>query len=144
MEKKRGDNVNLFNGRLSLTHRWNSAELLHHAHLIKETPTFHNLPTVDAVDAYLHYRKPLPSRRDAHELALMGAASCKSADYLIPFGDEIFNGDSDIGEGSEDHCVELFHETEAWWRTWRSIMVDTVDSIERVCCIMIPFVPNLF
>ena len=116
----------------------------HHAHLVKETPTLHNLSTFDAVDAYLHHRKLLPSRRNVHELALVGAASCKSAHYLIPFSDEIPNCDSNIRERSAYYGVNLFHETQARWRIWRSIMVDTVYSKELVYCIKIPFVLNLF
>jgi Response regulator receiver domain len=83
------------------------AQLLHHAHLIHLAPMFHSLAPLKADDIDHPDGDALAGGRNAHELALVGAAPGHANDDLVAFGEKVVNGGSEVREGAAEHGAQL-------------------------------------
>src|ERR687886_368316 len=85
----------------------NHAKLLQHAQLVEVVPLFLDLAAGDADDGDARDRHLFAGRGDAHEIAPVGPAVRPAIGYLVPFGDQVLDGGTPIGEGAAVHADEL-------------------------------------
>src|SRR5215831_11345834 len=94
--------------RAGLRHLWDHAELLQHTQVILVTPTFHHLASSNAEDVDPGLCELLACWGDAQPRSLVGAATGYTHDDLIPFSDEVLDGNPEVGAGSATRDNELF------------------------------------
>src|SRR5215203_5701036 len=83
------------------------AQLLHHAQLVEVVPALHHLALIgEAEDPRPRNRDPPAGGRDAPKLAPVGPAHRPARHHLVPLGDLVLYGRTEVGEGP----AELAHE----------------------------------
>src|SRR5688572_30242615 len=103
-------------------------QLLHHAEIVKETPTLGNLSIHNSVYDYPTDSGGLTGRGEALEFALMRAVSCPARQDLLPFGELFINREMNVWEGITVHRDGLFGTFGARRRLGRSAWA-TVDMV---------------
>jgi len=69
---------------------------------------FDGLAVCDAEDAHPCRGCLLACRRNAHEVAFVGATSRPTGHHFVPFGKLIFNRYMDVGESSAEQGDKVF------------------------------------
>jgi hypothetical protein len=117
----------------TLSHWRDNAELLHHAQRIPVGPGFHDLSAgdVEYVDPRHHDR--LAGGGNAHQLALVRAASCPADHHPDPFGKLVFDSEVNVGKGTAVEGDELF-EALGTRRQFDAEAVGDVAGVENLIC----------
>src|ERR1039458_5664439 len=91
-----------------LAHRWQSAELLHHAEGIVFLPLLSDLFPDNAVDHHSAGCHLLARGSDSHQRFALDAGETPTGRYLVALGYLILNRPSAIGKGGKHLGQELF------------------------------------
>ncbi len=85
---------------------WQKPELPHQAKSICNSPVLNDLAILKAAYVYDGDSKRLTCGRSSHERPLMGATTCNTCPSLITAGDNLIDGQFQIGEGcaQADNC----------------------------------------
>jgi hypothetical protein len=83
----------------SLGRRWDDAQLLHHAELVKDAPTLNDLAVYDSVYAHPGDSSRLAGRWDAGQFASVRTVPCPPSHDLISFSDLFINREVNVREG---------------------------------------------
>jgi hypothetical protein len=104
----------------------NRPELLQQGKVIRLGPALDDLPAGDAehVDGVEAHR--LAGRRDAHELAHVGAARRHAPHHFVAFGNQVFDLNLQIGEGGVQQREDLLDPFKAVGNARGQGMVDLV------------------
>src|SRR5919112_709875 len=108
------------------------AELAHQAQGVVVEPTLLDLAVGDAPDADPLDRDPFAGRRDAHQITRVGGVRPKTRHDLVPFGDLILDGVSDVGKGAAEHADVPFSTVESAHLMWGTGIVEDVMGLENL------------
>src|SRR5919112_4494139 len=101
-------------------------ELAHQAQGVVVEPTLLDLAVGDAPNADPLDRYPFAGRRDTHQITRVGGVRPKARHHLVPFGDLILDGVSDVGKGAAEHADVPLSTLEPAHLLWGSGIVEDV------------------
>src|SRR5881628_1300994 len=102
------------------------AQLHHQARDVPLPPVLDALAVLEPRDVDARDRHFLPGRRDAHELAAVGARHRPADDDLVAFRDDVINRRAAVGERGAQHEEPLLLPFPAGWHSGRGGVVDVV------------------
>jgi hypothetical protein len=79
-----------------------NAKLTHQAEVVVAPPVLGDLAVGDPQDVDAVHRDLLAGRRDAEELAEVGAGHGRAGDDLVPFRDQVVDPPIEVGEGTPE------------------------------------------
>ncbi len=86
--------------------------MLQHVQSIKTHPVLHQFAVGKAANLDLRPHRLLPGRREIKQLPLLRSMHPPAPHHLVPFADQVLNGDMQIGEGCTEHGEEVFEPIE--------------------------------
>ncbi len=103
----------------------------------------HDLAPGNAADGDSRDRHLLAGRRYIYKFPLVGALSSPAGDYLITFGQLVFNGKLGVGKSSAiiGHQLFIFLWSPDAWLGW--IVEDEVSAVELIDDVQPPLTPDL-
>jgi hypothetical protein len=121
------------------------AELLHKAQRVPVDIGFRYLAVREAANGYSGDGELLPGWRNPAEITFMGTAAGPTGHYCIAFGNDVLDGQSNVGESRAVESYPLLFTLRAAPKIGcRSVMVFVVRSKELVYQRQIALVPDFF
>src|SRR5215204_6520855 len=87
----------------------NGTYLAHHLQSLPVVPVFDDPAPRDAIHAHPAHLDPSSGRRDAHKLAMMGAAGDPAGNHHVPFGHLLLDREVNVGESRVVRAYDLLY-----------------------------------
>src|ERR687894_2712390 len=113
-----------------LSRLWDNAELLHHAQVVPNPPLFDGKPVTKAHEMHVSLSHPAPCRRRTHQGSFVGTTHRQTSRHGVPFGDQTFDLEVQVGEGRAQHVGQSPHRLGTAIHPGRGFVVYEVGSYQ--------------